>query len=150
MKKITIFMTAMLMVSAASVQADIVGLWHLDGDTTDSSGYGNDGTIFGDSCFVDGMFDQALRFDGDEDYVLLNNSNIILNTGTFTIEAWFKTSINHGVYGYNPPDGPMEGRLVNLARDSGGNQYTAVALYFEKNVTPHSSAMVSCRRHGDV
>jgi len=39
MKKIAIFVMALLMLLATSVQADLVGLWHFDGDATDSSGY---------------------------------------------------------------------------------------------------------------
>jgi len=125
MKKITIVMVALLMLPASSVQADLVGLWHLDGDADDSSGHGNHGTIYGDSAFVPGMFAQALRFDGQGDYVNLTASNIILDSDTFTIEAWFRTSINH------PPYGGTEGRLVNLARDSAG--YSAVVLYVERD-----------------
>ena len=103
----------------------LVGLWHLDGDALDSSGNGNNGTVNG-ATYVTSPMGQALSFAGD-DYVQLPASNAILNTNTFTIEAWFKTSVNHPTYGM----GDMEGRIVNLARDAAG--FSAVALYVEEN-----------------
>ena len=70
---------------------------------------------------------RALSFDGDGDYVQLPASDTILNVNTFTIEAWFKTSVNHPVYGVFP----YEGRLVNLHwKDT---ESTAVSLYVEKD-----------------
>jgi len=108
---------------------DLVGLWHFDeGDGTianDSSGNFNDGTLMGGTNWTSSMFGHALNFDGDGDYVQLPASNTILNTNTFTIEAWFKTSVNHPAYG------GTEGRLVNLARDAAG--FSAVALYVEED-----------------
>ena len=110
---------------------NLVGQWHFDegiGDKAyDSSGNGNNGTIIGATYAgsANAMFGNALSFDGDGDYVQLPASNAILNTNTFTIEAWFKTSINHPVYG------GTEGRIVNLARDAAG--FSAVALYVEEN-----------------
>ena len=113
--------------------ADLVGLWHLDegsGTTAfDSSGNPNDGDLMGGTSWTSGKFGDALSFDGDGDYVHLPASNNILNTNIFTIEAWFKTSVNHPVYGSS--DGIGEGRIVNLARDTAG--YTAVALYVERD-----------------
>ena len=107
----------------------LVGLWHFDegsGTTAnDSSGNFNDGTLMGNTSWTSGKFDNALSFDGDGDYVQLPASNTILNTDTFTIEAWFKTSVNHPAYG------GTEGRLVNLHRM--GTASTAVSLYVEQD-----------------
>ena len=109
--------------------SDPVGLWHLDEGTGttayDSSGNPNDGTLMGDTSWTSGKFANALSFDGDGDYVQLPASNTILNTNTFTIEAWFRTSVNHPVYG------GTEGRLVNLHwKDTAS---TAVSLYVEED-----------------
>ena len=109
--------------------SSLVGLWHLDektGETTivDSSGNGNDGSVSGATTGVSGKFDNAVSFDGNGDYVQLSASSTILNTDTFTIEAWFKTSVNHPAYG------GTEGRLVNLHRM--GTASTAVSLYVEE------------------
>ena len=108
---------------------DLVGLWHLDEGTGttayDSSGNTNDGTLMGDTSWTSGKFGDALSFDGDGDYVKLPSSKTILNTDTFTIEAWFKTSVNHPAYG------GKEGRLVNLHwKDTAS---TAVSLYVEQD-----------------
>ena len=114
---------------------DLVALWHLDEGTRtfayDSSGNNNNGTIIGATYVgsTNAMFGNALSFNGEDDYVELPPSNTILNNNTFTIEAWFKTSVNHPVYG--SLDGIGEGRIVNLARDTAG--YTAVALYVEQD-----------------
>ena len=106
--------------------ASLVGLWHFDDDDAlDYSGNLNHGTLMGDTSWISGKFGNALSFDGDGDYVQLPTSNTILNTNTFTIEAWFKTSLNHPAYG------GTEGRLVNLHwKDTAS---TAVSLYVEKD-----------------
>lgn len=115
----------------ASTVPGLVGLWHLDessGTTAyDSTVNGNDGTLLPSSSppiWVYGKFGKALSFDGDEDCVQLPASNSILNTNTFTVEAWFRTSVNHVPYGGN------EGRIVNLHwKDT---ESTAVSLYVEQ------------------
>ena len=94
-----------LAVPAAVVGADpgpgIVGLWHLDESSgtnaSDSSGNSNDGTLTNmntPSCWVSGMFGNALSFDGVDDYVsIANESNFDFDwDDAFTIEAWVKTS----------------------------------------------------------
>jgi len=106
----------------------LVGLWRFDGNANDSSGNGNNGTLGGNATYDTGKFDQALKVDGNGDYVQLPASNNILNTNTFTIEAWFKTSLNHPVYGAFP----YEGRLVNLHWKTTAS--TAVSLYVEKDM----------------
>ena len=113
---------------AASPEPGIVGLWHLDEGTgsiaSDSSGNNNDGAIT-NATWASGKFGSALSFDGDGDYVQLPASKTIVNTTTFTVEAWFKTSLNHPVYG------GTEGRIVNLHwKDTAS---TAVSLYVEQD-----------------
>lgn len=92
MKKMAIFMFVLLIVSATSVQAHLVALWHLDGNALDSSGYENHGTIYGDATFVDGMFGQALRFDGD-DYVVCGDAVDNGITSGVTLEAWIEPAL---------------------------------------------------------
>jgi len=74
--------------------ADLVGLWHFDeGDGTtasDSSGNNNTGTLFNDPQWEVGKFDNALRFDGINDYVNCEKNGGI--TTAITIEAWIKPS----------------------------------------------------------
>jgi len=111
----------------------LIGLWHFDEGTGttayDSSGNSNDGTLYNFASphgWVSGMFGQALSFDGSDDYVQLPASNTILNTNTFTIETWFKTSVDHPAYG------GKEGRLVNLHWKNTAS--TAVSLYVEEGM----------------
>lgn len=64
----------------------LVGEWHFDGDAKDSSGYGNDGTIYG-ATFVDGKFGNALSFDGMNNYVSVADASSLKPT-QITIAAW--------------------------------------------------------------
>ena len=71
--------------------ADLVGLWHFDGDAFDSSGTTppNDGTVVEATYFPSPM-GQALSFNGDGDYVEVADSASLDITGDLTIEAWVK------------------------------------------------------------
>jgi len=68
---------------------DLVGLWHFDGDTLDSSGKGLDGalSLSGASFVVDG-FGQALNVDGTG-WVQIPDSSL-LEPSEITVEAWVK------------------------------------------------------------
>ncbi len=68
----------------------LVAEWHFDGDAKDSSGNGNDGTIYGAS-FVEGKFGKALSFDGVDDYVEVPDSaSLHIITNAVTVEVWIK------------------------------------------------------------
>jgi len=75
----------------------VVGSWHFDEGSGaavyDSSGNGNNGTIYGAS-WIDGKFGRALSFDGVDDYVEINEVDNTLTPGTsnYSIELWFKLS----------------------------------------------------------
>ena len=55
----------------------------------DTSGNGNDGTIYG-AKWVDGKFGSALSFDGEDDYVNCGSDPSLNCTDAITIEAWVK------------------------------------------------------------
>jgi len=100
----------------ASPESGTVGLWHFDGDANDSSGYSNNGTVYG-ATYVSGKFDQALSFDGNDDYVSVpDSSSLNFGTGDFTIEAWVKLSttshpnIYYGVFDKGQVSPASEGR----------------------------------------
>ncbi len=76
---------------ALIVDPNLVGWWKLDGDPTDSSGYGNDGTENGNPGYVTGYDGQAIELDGD-DYVNVDGYKGILGTHPFSIAAWVKTT----------------------------------------------------------
>jgi hypothetical protein len=69
----------------------LVAFYALDGDTTDSSGNGNDGTIVGASTFVDGPagYGMAMEFDG-ESYVDCGNDASLDVTGPISIALWIR------------------------------------------------------------
>jgi hypothetical protein len=120
---------------------DTVALWHFD-ELTGQVVYDSAGTnngILGSSSgpdandptwtgpiWVGGRYGNALSFDGN-DYVKLPATNNIISTNTFTVETWFKTTVNHPAYG------GTEGRLVNLHRPNPDASSTALALYLEKD-----------------
>src|SRR3989338_419866 len=71
----------------------LVGLWHLDNSTQDSSSLGNHGTsVGGTNCAptVAGKFGTACSFDGVDDYVSLPSSiyQKFANTDNFTFSVW--------------------------------------------------------------
>jgi hypothetical protein len=104
---VMVFAMILLMVGmpagvAAQSEDGLVGEWHFDGDAKDSSGNGNDGTVYG-ATFVDGVRGQALSFDGVDDYVEVPRSNNLDLNGKlltdYTIEFWFKTTcLNCGIF----------------------------------------------------
>jgi len=69
----------------------LVGWWHFDqGDEVvaeDSSGFGNDGAVYG-AINMEGKVDEALSFDGVDDYVQVADSSELRPT-TFTYGLWF-------------------------------------------------------------
>jgi hypothetical protein len=74
----------------------LVGWWRFDEGSgtvaSDSSGYGNVGTIYG-ATWVTGEYGTALSFDGASNYVSIpHNSVLNFGTGSFTVEAWIKTT----------------------------------------------------------
>lgn len=68
-----------------------VGHWPLDGDTSDASGNGNNGTIFGPSTFTTGRCgdaNTAFSFDGVSNYI----SVVRMVSNDFTVCFWMKTT----------------------------------------------------------
>ncbi len=69
----------------------LIGYWKLDGDTLDSSGLGNHGTAVGDPVFVQGLFEQAMYFDGAQDYLVIDSVADDFTDDDLTLSAWIKT-----------------------------------------------------------
>jgi hypothetical protein len=82
----------LLPVARADIQAGLAGYWPLDGDATDASRNGNNGTIVGNVNPVPdryGMAGAALRFPGQADsYVDAGDSADLQITGPMTATAW--------------------------------------------------------------
>ena len=77
---------------ALPLKDDLVGLWHFSGNAFDSSGKGNDGTVFG-ATYVDSPMGEALSFDGN-DYVIVPDDDTLDITDEITIEAWIKVAFH--------------------------------------------------------
>jgi hypothetical protein len=71
----------------------LVGWWSFDEGSgnvaKDSSGYGNDGTIYG-ATYVDGKYRTALSFDGASNYVEVSANPSLFPSSAITIELWIK------------------------------------------------------------
>jgi len=74
----------------------LVAWWKLDdgsGNTAvDSSGSAHNGTLLGDTSWVDGIDGAALAFDGDGDYVDIGKDQSFDITNQITISAWIKVN----------------------------------------------------------
>ena len=74
----------------------VVGMWLFDdnGDdvAADSSENGNDGTLENGTEWTDGKFNEALQFDGTDDYVNVGNADNLSITGDLTFSMWLKIS----------------------------------------------------------
>ncbi|MCK4781336.1 SipW-dependent-type signal peptide-containing protein [Candidatus Parcubacteria bacterium] len=84
-------------------QKDIVGNWHFnegEGLTAyDSSGRGNDGTLSSDDFWADGQYNPALGFDGNDNNVVIPDSDSLKPTFV-TLEAWVKSNGSPGNHRY--------------------------------------------------
>jgi len=91
----------------------LVGWWRFDEGsgsvTEDSSGFGNDGTIYG-AQWVTGKYGQALSFNGTNNYVEVPSSGI-LAPSNITIEFWVKVA--------NPFSDSYEGFVCRNSRTNG-------------------------------
>ena len=80
-------------VQALSSDEGLVAEWHFDEGygsvVKDTSGKGNDGTIYG-ATWVDGKYGKALSFDGVDDYVEVPDDRSLDLDDDFTIMAWTK------------------------------------------------------------
>ena len=69
MKKHLLYISIFFCAFLTHSSADLVGYWKLDGDFADSSGNGNDGTLFGGATYSNSVPDalgggQSVEFDG--------------------------------------------------------------------------------------
>ena len=81
----------------------IVGYWSFDEGTGDivhdTSGNGNDGTIYGDATWTTGVSGGALSFDGIDDYVEIPDvSDFIFKDESVTFSAWVQIMDNPDLY----------------------------------------------------
>lgn len=98
-----------------------VAHWSLDevGATVpDESRNGHHGTVHGNPERISGVVDGAYRFDGNDDFVLVNMSETLKTTGSFTLSLWIRTTRGStvlGLYTYNG-NGQGEGVRIKVNR----------------------------------
>jgi hypothetical protein len=77
---------------------EIVGWWKFDGDASDSSGNGNDGTEIGDPTYAAGKIGQAISFDGEGDRVevpaTVAGNPELFPTRAISVSAWVRTTVS--------------------------------------------------------
>ncbi|MBS3056528.1 MAG: LamG domain-containing protein [Candidatus Aenigmarchaeota archaeon] len=72
---------------------NLVGYWKFDGNVNDSGGNWNHGTIHGNISFEMGKFDQALNFNGYDNYVEIPDSDVLdFGVSDFTVSFWVNTT----------------------------------------------------------
>jgi len=99
MKKILLILCG-ISLFFGNANAELIGHWTFDGGSTaDSSGYGHNGTIFGDTHAVAGILGEAMKFDGVDDYITVSpNLNSDLSGRPYSISTWFKNDQGMGGY----------------------------------------------------
>jgi len=111
------------------VTDNLISYWTFDtGDITDETVtdvWGdNDGTIMGDRQIVEGHIDDALKFDGEDDYIEIPESETLDITDVITVEAWMKTSKKGDYAGivtkWNSGNGGDAGQAFSLLMDITG------------------------------
>ncbi len=90
--------------------AGLVGHLALDGNPQDSSGLGNDGTLNGDPTYTVGRLNQAMSFDGFDDYVTIDGVADDITNNDITLAAWVNM----------PPEGVWY-PIISCNTASGGN-----------------------------
>ena len=76
---------------APTAHAALIHEWQGDGNANDSVGT-NNGSLFGDTTFTTGLSGQAFSLDGNGDDVEVPDDPSHYFTGSFTIDAWEKTT----------------------------------------------------------
>jgi len=120
-----------------SLGSEAVGIWDFDNCTaSDASGYGNNGTINGATCSSDTPYSAAgqgaggknsLNFDGTNDYVSANISQLSTYTMPVTISVWIYipstwTWVNGTIAAF-----PATNYGMGIYRDATNNQIVFVA-----------------------
>jgi len=96
MKKILIPMVLVSLLLISSASASLVGHWAFNEtsgtNAYDSSGNGNNGTLynFTDTYWVTGQYGNALKFDGENDFVNFGNDSSLNFSSDFSITFWVK------------------------------------------------------------
>jgi hypothetical protein len=100
---LTLFVTAMLAAPATAQDcveppAGLVSWWPGDGNADDIQG-GNDGTLMNGAGFAPGKVGDAFSLDGEDDFVLILDSESLNPTAEITLDAWVLVTDDSGDVG---------------------------------------------------
>ena len=108
----------LLLLSVSIAKADInqglVAWYQLNGNASDASGYGNNGTVYGATSAANrfGNPGNAMGFDGYNDYVQVANNASLNITNAITVSAWINrdvTGVRHDVVCKTTTSGSYDG-----------------------------------------
>ena len=110
----------------------------------DSSGYGNDGTIYG-ATWVDGKYGKALWFDGVDDYVTVgNDATLNFGTNSFSASVWVKSneaSNAHDIITKSQPSGVVTPKRWRIGQNRNSDVFFDIDDDTEPAAVPHSTAI---------
>ena len=136
-------LVSLFIISTIWGQGEPVAQYTFSGDSTDGSGNGNTAEIHGAGFVQDrfGVTDRAIAFDGSDDYVQINSTDVLENSEIITVVIW---------YSPNPIEEFEAGRLINKDNQYAGDpnrsyyirvdglgddQYTFVWNVYNTNLT---------------
>ena len=108
---IVCFFTLFSILTYASLLDGLIAYWEFNGDATDASGNGHDGTVVGATLTTDrfGNEDAAYSFDGYDFITVPDSPDFTLGSNPFTITVWSKLdalSTDGGYYLMGHDEGP--------------------------------------------
>jgi hypothetical protein len=138
------------LVPTVSVGADsglgLVGLWHFDGNTSDSSGVmpPNNGVPSGGPGYTTGKFNQGINLDGIDDYVEIPDSSSLDITNNLTIEAWvYLDKLTAPYTCIVTKTAPSQARYSFVVGGQNSGFNGRVAFFVSKDGSPNYSAQYS-------
>jgi hypothetical protein len=130
MKSIPVVLAMALFLSTSS-EAGVIGLWRFDGNTNDTSGKANHGSLMNGASLSSDVPSvlaggQSLSLAGGNQHVLVPHNSSLDITSSITISAWVKPVGNvgwDGVLAKNPSDGSVNNHAGNYElRIENGNR----------------------------
>lgn len=127
----------------------IQALYHMEGDSQDSSGNGNHGSVSG-AALADGRYGQGFYFDQNS-HITINASSSINIIGNITVSVWVRPDTSLGIHhilakayhGTNPRNNPYvlytadDSYRFGIRNDAGGHAYAEAASSVQQGTWQH-------------